>query len=162
MATKKEKIKRKKTTSRNIASKVTVKQRRAAKALVENGSKSMAQAMREAGYSEATIKAPSKVTRSKGWQELMDEYFPQDYVAEKHKELFEAEDVTFFRKGNGKIQRELKPDYRARKAAIDMAHKLRGNYAPEKVELSKRKFQDMSDKELAENIAAMKKQLLKK
>lgn len=164
MDIKKEKIKTKNTPAKKAVKKVvraTLKQRKAIKILAENGRKSVSQAMREAGYSNSSATKPSKLTRSKGWQELMDEYFPPDYVAEKHKELFEAEDTVFIPRGK-KIIEKKRPDFRARKAALDMAHKLRGNYAPEKIELSKRKFQDMSDKELRETIAEAKKTLLKK
>jgi hypothetical protein len=55
-----------------------------------------------------------------------------------------------------------RPDFTARKAGIEMAHKLRGNYAPEKLELSKRKYQDMSNAELAAVIQKNKDRLLKR
>lgn len=68
----------------------TLKQKKAIKKLVENGGKSVSQAMREAGYSEATAKTPSKLTKSDGWQELMDKYMPDKLIAKTHKELFKA------------------------------------------------------------------------
>lgn len=50
----------------------TVKQRKAAEAMVENGGIA-SDAMRKAGYSEAMARNPQKVTKTKGFQELCDE-----------------------------------------------------------------------------------------
>ena len=157
----KPKVKPKKKKRKKQTVKPTIRQKRAVKLLVANGCKSEKEALRKAGYSEAVANNPSKVTKSKAWPALMDEYFPEDFVAEKHRELFEAEDVVFIPRGKKIIERR-RPDNTARKGAVDMAHKLRGNFAPEKIEVSRRKFQDMSDKELMESIAEAKKVLLKK
>lgn len=109
------------------------------KKLAENGGKSVSRAMREAGYSKVTASTPSKLTKSKSWQELMDEFLPNEMIANAHSELINA---------GRKFGKEFVPDYKARAKGIDMAHKLRGNYAPERIELSKRKFQDKSNEEL--------------
>ena len=53
----------------------TIKQRLVAKKLVENGG-NVGNAMREAGYSEAMIKNPQKVTTSKGFQDELEKIFP--------------------------------------------------------------------------------------
>ena len=55
----------------------TMKQKRAAKLAVENGG-IISRAMREAGYSPATAKNPEKLTKSKTWEKLLDEYAPAD------------------------------------------------------------------------------------
>lgn len=49
---------------------MTVKQRIVAKEMVVNGG-NMASAMRKAGYSESMVKNPQKVTRSKGFKEVL-------------------------------------------------------------------------------------------
>lgn len=54
------------------------------------------------------------------------------------------------------------PDNRSRKDALDMAYKLGGKYAPDKVEIIKRKYQGMSNAELAARIKDIKNFLLKK
>lgn len=41
------------------------------------------------------------------------------------------------------------PENRSRRDAVDMAYKLKGRYAPDRVEISKRKFEDLSNAELA-------------
>ncbi len=51
----------------------TIKQKRAFKEIVENG-RNKGKAMILAGYSENTAIAPTKLTESKGWQELCDEH----------------------------------------------------------------------------------------
>ena len=51
----------------------THKQRRALLNMVENGGNA-SKAMRDAGYSAATAKTPSKLTHSSGYQSLMDYY----------------------------------------------------------------------------------------
>lgn len=50
----------------------TIKQQRAAEILVENGG-NVSKAMRDAGYTDQTAKTPSKLTKSKGFMELMDD-----------------------------------------------------------------------------------------
>ena len=50
----------------------------------------MGAAMREAGYSKHTANRPSDVTNSVAWQNLMDKYIPDEYIAAKHAELAEA------------------------------------------------------------------------
>ena len=37
--------------------------------------------LRESGYSESVSKSPTRVTKSKGWDKLMEEYFPDDALA---------------------------------------------------------------------------------
>lgn len=54
------------------------------------------------------------------------------------------------------------PENRSRKDAVDMAYKLKGRYAPDKVELSKRKFEDLSNAELAALIKKTRDFLTKK
>lgn len=54
------------------------------------------------------------------------------------------------------------PSGRIRKDALDMSYKLKAKYAPDKIELTKRKYQDMSNAELAAHINRLKNFLLKK
>jgi hypothetical protein len=142
-----------------IRTPATLKQKKAMKALVENGG-SMRDAMRKAGYSEAMIKTPSKLTRSKNWTELLEEFLPNEYMMEKHKLLFEQKQINYFSfpvfltdseiqdhmEANGlrvvtirtsekaKLAFYATPDTNAIKSALDIAHKLKGNYAAQKLE----------------------------
>lgn len=54
------------------------------------------------------------------------------------------------------------PDNKSRKEAVDMAYKLKGNYSPEKIQLVKRKYQDLSNRELADLERTLKDFLLKR
>lgn len=54
------------------------------------------------------------------------------------------------------------PDHRSREKAIDMAYKRKGDYAPDKIQLVKRKYQDLSNAELAKLERTLKDFLLKR
>lgn len=125
----------------------TPRQKAAVKKFVEKRGKSLSKAMREVGYSKNTAKNPQNLTKSKSWDELMEEFLPQSLVAKTHSDLLTAEETVFI-PHKGKILAKKRPDYTARKNGADMAYKLRGQYAPDKMELSKRKFQDKSNEEL--------------
>lgn len=60
----------------------TIKQKLAFNKVVENGGK-VSTAMRDVGYSSATAKTPQKLTESKGWLELLEQFAPDDLLAEK-------------------------------------------------------------------------------
>lgn len=51
----------------------TIKQKKAIRKLVENGGNA-SKAMRDAGYSKKTAINPSKLTESKGYLEILDQY----------------------------------------------------------------------------------------
>lgn len=146
-----------------IRTPATLKQRKAMKALVENGG-SVRDAMRKAGYSEAMIKTPSKLTKSKNWQDLLEEALPNDFVMDQHKKLFNQKQVSYFTFPKHMEDQEIRghveasglevitirtskeakmafyamPDTQAIKSALDMAHKLKGNYSAEKIEQTNR------------------------
>lgn len=85
--------------------------------------------MRKLGYSKSYSKNPQLVTRSKSWQSLMDKYLPEDKIAKTHGELLEAERPVICDK-----EVSMYPDNDARLRAIDLTYKMRGRYAPEKIE----------------------------
>jgi hypothetical protein len=170
----------------------TQKQRKAIKNVVENGG-NVSKAMRDAGYSPKTAKNPKKLTDSKTWKELMEEYLPEKDLAKVHRGLLNAHHIEHMvfplgpkektlppvelepQEHGGALKREHKqqeslkltdeqiiellesvnctvrkiahgdtarhvwfwsPDNKAKKDALDMAYKLRGNYAPEKKDLT--------------------------
>jgi len=117
----------------------TPKQLKAAKILVENGG-NIGNAMRKAGYGRGTAKTPQKLTGSKGWQDIMREYFPDEYMAKKHRELFEKQEVVIKKDEEGKVEviktGEIDPN--AVKAALDMGYKLTAKYAPERIQITAR------------------------
>ena len=56
---------------------MTVKQKLVASKLIENGG-NISKTMEQVGYSKATARNPQKLTNSKGWQELLDKFLPDD------------------------------------------------------------------------------------
>lgn len=116
----------------------TQKQKRAIDNLVENGG-NVSKAMKDAGYSEATAKTPQKLTESKAFQDIYEQYIPNELLLEKHKALLEkVEVVTKNNVSTGEV--DVIPtgqiDTQAVKAGLDMAYKVRGMYAPAKHDLT--------------------------
>lgn len=137
-----------------------MRQRKAIKIALENGG-NVSKAMREAGYSKAMAKNPQKIKKSKTWQQLMDKFLPEQTVAEVHAQLLRStriehavfpvsmkdeEIIDLLATVNCTAKKFMHsemqthcwfwaPDNLARKAGVEMAHKLRGNFAPEKHEV---------------------------
>ena len=95
---------------------MTTKQKLAASKLQETAG-NVSKAMKLAGYSESSAKDPQRLTRSKGWQELMEKYLPDKGLLQVHKGLL---------KNN---------DWRARDAGLDKAYKIKGKYADSKIQI---------------------------
>jgi hypothetical protein len=96
----------------------TVKQKKAAKALVGNGG-NVTQAMLDAGYSPATANTPQKLTESEGFKEVWEELIPKRLIIETHKRILK------------KTDKDGQPHTDAAKG-VDMAYKIDGAYAPDK------------------------------
>lgn len=62
----------------------TARQKKAVEKLVENGGsdhpRPMGEILKEAGYSDAIAKNPQKLTESKGFKDLVDQYLPDDFI----------------------------------------------------------------------------------
>lgn len=113
----------------------TVRQKLLAQKVIENNG-NVSKSMKQAGYAKTTSTNPQQVTRSKGWAELMEQYLPDSLLAEKHNELLTVpKKVRTYIKGELIDERE-EVDSQALKAGLDMAYKLKGNYAAEKKDLS--------------------------
>lgn len=111
----------------------TIKQQRAASKLVENGG-NIGKAMIAAGYSKATAKTPQKLTKSKGWKNLMDDLFPDLLLIKKHRELLYAKKIIVDNTGGKRSVIAKIPDNPIVARALDMAYKLKGYYAATKIE----------------------------
>lgn len=115
----------------------TFRQKLVASKLAENGG-NMGKAMVAAGYSPNTAKTPGKLTRSKGWQELMNSLFPDKLLLKKHKELLEAKKIIVDRSnGHAEVIAE-EIDSNTVVKALDMAYKLKGYYSPKRHEIDQR------------------------
>ena len=129
------------------------------KVMESNGEKPIGQAMLEAGYAPSTANTPKVLTGSKAWQELIDKVLSDDKLAKKHDDLLNASGIDQFvfdisdddetiaaviesvpgvkllriRVDDMKKKAYVRvPDNQSQRAALDMAYKLKGNYAPEK------------------------------
>jgi len=144
--------------------KVTAMQRVAFEALtgqIGKGRVSVAKALRKAGYSKSLIdKTPSRVTKSKGWLQLLDEYFPDEVLNQKMEEQLNAQDIEHYtfssktpdseikkiikgfgfklfrisRTGDVKRAYFPKPDHTNRDKVIDKLLKLKNKYPADKHE----------------------------
>ncbi len=84
--------------------------------------------LREVGYSEEVANHPQKVTESRAWDDLMEQYLPDSLLAKKHNELLKAKKKTSIRIDDNIITSTEELDVQAVKAGLDMAYKLKGKY----------------------------------
>lgn len=115
-----------------MAKRPTILMRKTAKILVEKGIKSMSAAMIQAGYSKNTAKAPTKVTNSLSWKQLMDKHFPDALVAEIQGKLLTDPHKEVIYKG--KKRKLYDGDIQTRN--IDIIHKLKGTYKATEVKVT--------------------------
>jgi hypothetical protein len=138
----------------------TTKQKIAAKKLSENirkqgQKKPMQEILKESGYSESVSKSPQRVTESKGWKELMEEYFPAENIYRIHKKLLNKKEIIAY-KGEFIKTRQPHSDV---KYALDMIYKLKGLYKENEFSVSISNATDsMSMEELDEEIEHLEKQ----
>ncbi len=94
----------------------TIKQKKAFKELGVNGG-NISQAMKVAGYSESVSGRTDKLVRTKGWEELMEQYLPDKLLGQKHKALL-----------NKKDKETGEPETQAVSKGLEMAYKLKGRF----------------------------------
>lgn len=107
----------------------TVKQRKAFQKVL-NGS-TITKAMVDSDYAPTTASTTGKLTRSKGWEKLLQTYLPDKLLAEKHLALLNKEEViTKNNVTTGEI--DVVPtgqiDVQAVTKGLDMAYKLKSHY----------------------------------
>lgn len=107
---------------------MTNKQRLAAKEMVENGG-NMASAMRKAGYSEAMVKNPKKVTQAKGFKEvLLVMGITDEALARVLSEGLNATKVLPYKSGLSNTT--TVPDFNVRHRYLETCLKLKGYDKP--------------------------------
>lgn len=125
----------------------TTKQKIAVEKMSENirnlGSKSTGQILKEAGYSDSVSKSPQRVTESKGWKELMEDYFPTKKVFRVHKRLLNKKEIVTYQ-GDYIKTRQPHSDV---KYALDMLYKLKGMYKDSEVQ-EENPYLDWTDAQL--------------
>jgi len=114
----------------------TIKQKATAKEMVKviegKQNKTAGEILENVGYSEGICENPKVVLESKGYQEVLNEYLPDDLLAEKHKELLTVPKIIKTTKRGELIDSEESLDVQAISKGLDMAYKVKGSYAPEK------------------------------
>lgn len=106
----------------------TIKQKIAFKEVVEGSS--LSEGMRIAKYSVETSKRTNKLTRTRGWKELMDSYLPDRDLAKAHKEGLKA-GRKIFKNNNATKQIEevgFEPDYSTRHKYLETAYKIKNKF----------------------------------
>jgi len=100
----------------------TLNQRKAVKETIENlrkGKKvSIGKILVKNGYGKSMQTNPQVVTKSKGWQELMEEYLPDELLTKVHREGLKA---IFTDKFNDEA-----PDYAVRHKYLETSYKVKG------------------------------------
>lgn len=104
----------------------TMRQREALKQFMLNP-RNKGEALRKAGYSPNTAIDPSNVINSKGFQQLLEEELPDDYLLGKHKRLLDKMETLIVknRKGVSKKIRTEEIDAIAVSRGLDLAYKLK-------------------------------------
>ena len=107
-----------------------MKQRLAFNEVVVKGS-SLTKAMIKVGYSPSTAKRTNKLTRTDGWQELLDKYIPEKSLMKVQKQGLKAGrrfHKIIGRDENGKplYKVEIVADYSTRHKYLETGLKLRG------------------------------------
>ena len=97
---------------------MTIKQKMVASKLVGNGG-NITKTMKEVGYSPNTANTPSKLTKSKAWPELMEQYIPDEKLLIAHEEALQATKWNDF-------TGEREEDHTTRLRAVDLGYKVKG------------------------------------
>lgn len=113
----------------------TIRQTKAAHKLSEiirksTGKKniSLAQVLKEAGYSDSVTKKPKLVTESKGWNDLMNNLLPDDLLVERLNSLIKLPlDVSIVKRGDEVVVKEELNSLTVIRS-LDIAFKLKGYY----------------------------------
>lgn len=107
----------------------TIRQKKVFQAVVKGST--ISGAMVKAGYALSSSKRTNKVTRTKGWKELMDKFIPDKELARVHKEGLSAAKKVFKNNNESGEIEEVgnEPDYAVRHKYLDTGYKLKGYYA---------------------------------
>lgn len=89
-----------------------LRHRRVFKHVVEEGRK-LGEAIKMEGYSDAVATAPTKITKTRSWKELVDEYLSDELLTKTHNELIKNKDANI------------------RTRAVEMGYKVKKRYSDE-------------------------------
>ena len=96
--------------------------RKVFKKVLESGGKGIGKAMIEEGYSKVSALTPNKVTETKSWEMLMEEYLPDELLNKVALEGLNATQIkTSFTEPDKKV-----PDYGVRQRYLETILKMKG------------------------------------
>lgn len=105
----------------------SIRQKKVMEKLAVNGG-SMKSAMLEAGYSEEYASNPQKLIKTKTWEELLDEYLPDDLLTKVALEgLFAKRIQTSPTEGDREVE-----DYAVRQRYLETSLKMKGKIIDKK------------------------------
>lgn len=121
-----------------MKAKHNTRQKLLAKKLIENGG-NVSKSMVEVGYSKAYAKNPQKITNTKSWEELMEQYLPDEKLQQVHEEGLEATRTISAYSGKGADSTTNDfidvPDFAVRKQYLELAYKIKSKIK-DKMELT--------------------------
>lgn len=123
--------------------------------MVANGG-NIEKAVRESGYSAAYARS-GKITKTKAWQEYVDEFFSDEEILKVHKELIEATKPIINKDG---LVVDYIDDYSVQIRALDMAYKIKGKYKPTQIAITN-PYENLTDEELTREIERIEKEMRK-
>lgn len=95
--------------------------RKVFKKVLENGGKGLGKAMIEGGYSPASATTPQKMTETKSWEMLLEEYLPDDLLTQTAQEGLKATQV----KSSFTEPDRVIPDYSVRQRYLETTLKMK-------------------------------------
>lgn len=130
-------------------------------------------AMRDLNYSESYSLSPDKLKKTKSWNTLLETHLSDETLSQHHHELLNLKKIEYFSFSKKMSEEEIKdhvesaglrlivvresekgklafyslPDGNAKKAALEMAYKLKAKFEPDKIDL---KFNPYSKEQLVE------------
>lgn len=103
-----------------------MKQKKAFELAMENGG-NISKAMKEAGYAVATAKNPDKLTKSKTWADMMEEYLPDETLLKVNAEGLQATRAVVMGTKSEESFVDIQPDYAIRHKYLETAIKVKGH-----------------------------------
>lgn len=108
----------------------TQKQKTLAREILQNPTQTMGKAMEKAGYDPTT--RPIEVTESKGWQELMEKYLPDDDLLEVHSQGLKA---TKIHTSHTEPDREV-ADHQTRAKYLELGYRVKGRLQSNTIQMN--------------------------
>ena len=105
-----------------------IKQKKMMEHWLSTNMKSLSKSAAVVGYNPDSTAA---IIRTKTWKALMNEYLPDDLLAERHNELLNKRDIKMIKQSDGSmLPQDFGPDVSAVTKSLEMAYKLKGAFTP--------------------------------